>query len=160
MIHIIFFSIVFSFDIDSNWCVLMTVRHIFEPKNIALIGASTDPIKLGNVILKNIIDAGYKGKIYPINPKADEVLGLKAYKSILDVPEDVDLAVFIIPSSKGIITFRPKSFFALPIDGTYRSGGRPLIASFAICIIELGEIMHPTSFANSYIVKLISEPTL
>ncbi|MHA1917548.1 MAG: acetate--CoA ligase family protein [Candidatus Ranarchaeia archaeon] len=76
----------------------MTVRHIFEPKNIAVIGASTDPIKLGNVILKNIIDAGYKGKIYPINPKSDEVLGLKVYKSILDVPEDVDLAVFIIPS--------------------------------------------------------------
>jgi acetyl coenzyme A synthetase (ADP forming)-like protein len=75
----------------------MTIKHIFEPKSIAVIGASTDPLKLGYVILKNIIDAEFKGDLYPVNPKADEILGLKVYKSILEVPTHVDLAVFVIP---------------------------------------------------------------
>ncbi len=63
-----------------------------------MIGASTDPQKLGYKILENILKAGFKGKIYPINPKAEEVQGLKAYPSILEVPEDVEFAIFIIPA--------------------------------------------------------------
>ncbi|MHA1470352.1 MAG: CoA-binding protein, partial [Candidatus Asgardarchaeia archaeon] len=74
------------------------LSHIFEAKSVAVIGASRNPEKLGYKILKNILDAGYKGKVYPINPKADEILGLKAYPSISEVPGDVDLAVFVIPA--------------------------------------------------------------
>ncbi len=75
------------------------LSYIFEAKSVAVIGASTNPEKLGHKILKNIIDAGYKGKIYPINPKATEILGIKAYPSILEVPEEsVDLVVFVVPA--------------------------------------------------------------
>jgi len=74
------------------------LSHIFEAKSVAVIGASRNPEKLGYKILKNILDAGYKGKVYPINPKADEILGLKAYPSISEVSGDVDLAVFVIPA--------------------------------------------------------------
>ena len=71
---------------------------LFKPKSIAIIGASTKDLSIGNVIIKNLLHYGYKGAIYPINPKAPEVRGLKAYPSIFDVPGDIDLAHVIIPS--------------------------------------------------------------
>lgn len=74
------------------------LRPLFEPKSVAVIGASRDPAKTGHIILKNIIDAGFKGKLYPINPKAGEILGIKAYSSLKEVPDDIDLAVFVIPA--------------------------------------------------------------
>ncbi len=74
------------------------LRKMFYPESVAVIGASADPRKLGHTILKNIIDGGFSGKIYPINPKGGEILGLKVYQSIIDVQDDVDLAVIIIPA--------------------------------------------------------------
>ncbi|MEO1784161.1 acetate--CoA ligase family protein [Thermodesulfobium sp. 4217-1] len=70
----------------------------FKPKSIAIIGASSEEKKLGYAVLKNVIDGGYNGNIYPINPKSDSILGYKCYKSVLDIPEDIELAVFVIPS--------------------------------------------------------------
>ncbi len=70
----------------------------FKPRSVAVVGASSNPKKDGNIILQNIINSDFSGDIYPINPGADEVLGLKAYPSVKDVPGDVDLAVFIIPA--------------------------------------------------------------
>lgn len=70
---------------------------LFKPKSIALIGASIKELSIGNVITKNLLRYHYSGPIYPINPNAEEVRGLKAYKSILDVPGKVDLAHIIIP---------------------------------------------------------------
>lgn len=70
---------------------------IFKPKAIAIIGASTKELSIGNVIIKNLIHYKFPGPVYPINPKSDEVRGIKAYKSILDVPGDVDLAHIAIP---------------------------------------------------------------
>lgn len=71
----------------------------FEPASVAVIGASTDPEKLGHAVLKNLVEGGYAkfGKIFPINPKAKEILGYEAYPSVLDVPEGIDLAVIVIP---------------------------------------------------------------
>ena len=71
---------------------------IFEPQSIAIVGASREEGKTGNIVMKNIIDAGYSKPIYPINPKADEILGKKAYPSLDSVPGSVDLAVIIVPS--------------------------------------------------------------
>jgi len=71
---------------------------LFYPKSIAVIGASTKPKTCGNDILKNLLDTFKGGPVYPINPKAPEVLGVKAYASIKDVPGDVDLAVIVVPS--------------------------------------------------------------
>ncbi len=70
---------------------------LFKPKAVALIGASIKELSIGNVITKNLLRYKYAGPIYPINPKADKVRGLKAYKSILDVPGEVDLAHIVIP---------------------------------------------------------------
>jgi len=69
------------------------------PKAVAVIGASRDKEKLGYGVLSNIIEHGYPGKVYPINPKTDEILGLKCYPSVLDVPDPIDLAVIVIPSN-------------------------------------------------------------
>jgi len=69
----------------------------FKPKSIAVIGATRDVKGLGGSVLKNIVDAGYPGPIYPINPKATEILGRKVYPTVLDVPEEVDLAVVTTP---------------------------------------------------------------
>ena len=72
--------------------------RLFNPDAVAVIGASQDPHKVGYALLNNMIRFGYAGKIYPINPKADEILGHKAYKSIFEVPGQIDLAVVSVPA--------------------------------------------------------------
>jgi len=71
---------------------------ILKPKSVAVIGASTSPDKIGYEILKNILDSGFKGSVYPINPKADVILDLSCHKSVKDIAEPPDLAVVIIPA--------------------------------------------------------------
>ncbi|MCB2146083.1 MAG: acetate--CoA ligase family protein [Deltaproteobacteria bacterium] len=71
---------------------------LFNPKGVAVIGASGKELHIGNRVIKNLLDFGYQGGIYPINPKADEIRGIKAYKSILDVPGQVDVAHMVIPA--------------------------------------------------------------
>jgi len=73
------------------------ISYFFDPKSIAVIGASATAGKVGNTVLNNIIKSGYEGKIYPINPSTAEILGHKAYKSVIDVPDAIDLAIFVIP---------------------------------------------------------------
>lgn len=75
-----------------------TLDSLFRPKSVAVIGASTKELSIGNRIVKNLIDFGFKGSIYPISLKADEIQGIEAYKSILDVPSDVDVVHMVIPS--------------------------------------------------------------
>jgi acetyl coenzyme A synthetase (ADP forming)-like protein len=69
----------------------------FKPESVAVIGASRDPEKLGYAVVSNLKEAGFRGRIYPINPKADEILDLEVYPSVLDVPDSIDLAVIVIP---------------------------------------------------------------
>ncbi len=71
---------------------------LFRPKAVAVIGASSKQLHIGNRIIKNLLDFGYTGSIYPINPKANEIRGVRAYKSILDVPTDVDVVHMVIPA--------------------------------------------------------------
>lgn len=72
--------------------------NFFRPKSIAVIGASRTPGKVGYDILKNIIQYGFDGKVYPINPGASEILGKKTFPTIIDVPENIDLAVIVVPA--------------------------------------------------------------
>ncbi len=74
------------------------MRRVMKPKAIAVVGASAEAGKIGNSVMKNLINGGYEGEIYPINPKADEIMGRKAYKSVSDIPGQVDVAVFTIPA--------------------------------------------------------------
>src|SRR5512136_1431371 len=69
-----------------------------QPKGVAVVGASPSPGKLGHAVLQNVIQYGYTGHIYPINPTAREILGLPAYPSVLDIPGPVDLAVVLVPA--------------------------------------------------------------
>lgn len=71
---------------------------VFKPKSVAMIGASGSPGKLGYDILYNLINAGFEGPIYPVNPKADQILGLPVYKDIASTPSSPELAVIVIPS--------------------------------------------------------------
>jgi acetyl coenzyme A synthetase (ADP forming)-like protein len=78
--------------------ILGTMKRIFHPKSVAVIGASSEDGKIGNSVMKNLISGGFGGAIYPVHPKADEILGKKVYASVLDIPGEVDLAVFAIPA--------------------------------------------------------------
>jgi len=73
------------------------MEKLFNPKSVAVIGASSNQGKVGYSVLNNIKKDGFKGKVYPINPKSDEILGFKAYKSVKDVPDPIELAVMVIP---------------------------------------------------------------
>jgi len=75
------------------------MERIFTPRSIAFIGASNNLGKWGGIILHNLIDGGYQGGIYPVNPRDGEVQGLRAYRRVSDVPGEVDLALFTIPAA-------------------------------------------------------------
>jgi acetyl coenzyme A synthetase (ADP forming)-like protein len=78
--------------------ILVAMNRIFHPRSVAVIGASAEDGKIGNSVMKNLINGGYAGAIYPVHPKAEEILGKKVFKSVLDIPGEVDLAVFAIPA--------------------------------------------------------------
>jgi len=78
--------------------ILRAMNRIMKPDSVAVIGASPEDGKIGNSVMKNLVDGGYRGAIYPINPRAGEVLGLRAYRSVTEVPGDIDIAVFAIPA--------------------------------------------------------------
>ncbi len=78
--------------------VVAQMNRIMKPEAVAVIGASAENGKIGNSVMKNLINGGYQGHIYPIHPSAESILGHKAYKSVKDVPGEIDLAVFAIPA--------------------------------------------------------------
>ncbi|HYM01318.1 MAG TPA: acetate--CoA ligase family protein, partial [Stellaceae bacterium] len=78
--------------------IVRQMNRIMKPDAVAVIGASSEDGKIGNSVMKNLINGGYQGTIYPIHPKADEIMGRKAYKSVKDVPGVIDVAVFAIPA--------------------------------------------------------------
>lgn len=82
----------------SSGNALRPLEAIFYPKSIAVIGASRQPGSVGQSLLANLIDSRFQGIIYPVNPKAEGVLGIKAYPSVLEIPDDVDLAVIVVPN--------------------------------------------------------------
>ena len=78
--------------------IVRQMNRIMKPDAVAVIGASSEDGKIGNSVMKNLINGGYQGAIYPIHPSATEILGRKAYKSVKDVPGTIDVAVFAIPA--------------------------------------------------------------
>ncbi|MEV0596122.1 acetate--CoA ligase family protein [Nonomuraea cavernae] len=106
--------------------ILAKMNRIFKPRSVAVIGASAEEGKIGNSVMRNLINGGYQGRIFPINPKAPEIMGLPAYKSVSDVPYDVDVAVFAIPAK----------FVASALEEVGRKGAA-------------GAIMIPSGFAET-----------
>ena len=78
--------------------VTLNLDKIFNPKSIAVIGASDEDGSVGYALMKNFMDAKFEGKIFPVNIRKSEVLGLKAFPSVGQIPESIDLAVIATPS--------------------------------------------------------------
>jgi acetyl coenzyme A synthetase (ADP forming)-like protein len=72
--------------------------YFFRPRGVAIIGASRDPHKLGYGVVRNLVEYGFQGNIYPVNPVANEILGNKCYASIAEIPDPVDLAIVVVPA--------------------------------------------------------------
>jgi len=75
------------------------LTYLFNPRHVAVIGASHHEGKIGHTVLNNIVSSGYKGKIYPVNPKGGKILGLKVYESIFSIEGEIDLAIVVVPAS-------------------------------------------------------------
>ena len=78
--------------------IVAQMNRIMRPKALAVIGASAEDGKIGNSVMKNLINGGYRGRIYPIHPTAERIMGYQAYKSVKEVPDPIDTAVFAIPA--------------------------------------------------------------
>ncbi|MEK6894885.1 MAG: CoA-binding protein [Nanoarchaeota archaeon] len=78
--------------------MVLMLDNFFKPTSVAIIGASRNPAKIGHVIMKNMVDGGFHGKVFPINPEAKEILGYRVYKTVTSVNENIDLAIISVPS--------------------------------------------------------------
>lgn len=105
----------------------MSLDPIFKPESVAVVGASRTEGKLGYTVLKNIKE-GFRGRIYPVNPKADEILGLKCYSSVDEIPDRIDLAVILVPYSSVMDAVRSSAKKGargfVVISGGFREAGR------------------------------------
>lgn len=81
---------------DGNLKANSNLDSLFYPSSLSVVGASSKSDTIGNIMLQNFIDFGFSGKIYPVNPKYEEISGLKTYPSVTDVPEKIDLAVIVV----------------------------------------------------------------
>ena len=82
------------------------MEAIFKPKAVAIIGASDNPGKLGSHVMRSLIEGRYPGKIFPVNPGKEEILGIKAYPSLLRIPESIDLSTIVLPAESVPKTFQ------------------------------------------------------
>jgi acetyl coenzyme A synthetase (ADP forming)-like protein len=76
----------------------MDLEAFFKPRSVAVVGASREPRKFGHVIFKNFVESEFRGNAYPVNPKADNILGLRTYANIREIPGEVDLAIIAVPA--------------------------------------------------------------
>src|SRR5690606_5560980 len=77
-----------------------SVHNLLHPRSVAVIGASTDPTKIGYAVLTNLLGADFSGPVYPVNAEHASVRGVRAYRSVLDIPDPVDLAVVAVPADQ------------------------------------------------------------
>ena len=78
--------------------VVDKLQYALNPKTIAVVGASRYSTKVGYKVVDGLLTWGYKGKIYPVNPRADKVAGFTAYKTVKDIPDEIDLAFLAVPA--------------------------------------------------------------
>jgi acyl-CoA synthetase (NDP forming) len=79
---------------------LTAIDSIFNPRSVAVIGASDNPGKLGSHVMRSLIEGKYPGKIYPVNPGKDEIMGVKTYPSLIRVPDTIDLSIVVLPADQ------------------------------------------------------------
>jgi acyl-CoA synthetase (NDP forming)/RimJ/RimL family protein N-acetyltransferase len=87
-------------DTREKLAVAASLAPVFQPATVAVVGASRDPDSLGHQLLRHIVDGGFQGTVYPVNPSARAVAGVRAFASLRDIPEQVDLAVIAVPAGE------------------------------------------------------------
>jgi acetyltransferase len=132
---------VYTVDIDKQ----KVIDVLFNPKSIAVIGASETPGKLGNSVVKNLIESGYidVGRIYPVNPKGGEILGLKVYRNISEIGTEVDVAVIVIPAK-----------YVLPV---VEECGQKGVKALVIITAGFKEIGHEGQEAEKKLLEIARE---
>ena len=104
------------------------ISRLFWARSVAVVGASSNPAKLGHEILANIVSGGYEGEVYPVNPKADEILGLQVYPTVSEIPANLDLVVVVVPARFVPGTLREAvgkgATAGIIISGGFRESGR------------------------------------
>lgn len=106
----------------------MKFSQFFCPKTVAIIGAAREETKVGHTIVDNILNSGYKGKIYLVNPNADEIHNIKCHKSVLDINDNIDLALIVIPSKYVLNALddcsKKNTKFAIIISAGFKETGK------------------------------------
>lgn len=88
-----------SYEGRAHEASVSAVRGFLKPASVAVVGASRNPASIGGALIENLQHGGFKGRVYPVNPRAREIDGARAYGSVLELPEPVDLAVVAVPAA-------------------------------------------------------------
>ena len=136
---------------DKKWDAM---NVIFNPRAVAVIGASDNPGKLGSHVMRSLTEGEYPGKIFPVNPGKDEILGIRTYPSLLKVPETVDLSIIVLPAEqvpKIITECKEKSVKGIVL----------ITAGFKEIEDKRGEMLQReiTELANQFGIKIIGPNT-
>ena len=136
---------------DKKWEGL---NAIFNPRAVAVIGASDNPGKLGSHVMRSLTEGEYPGKIFPVNPGKDEILGIRTYPSLLKVPETVDLSIIVLPAEQV-----PKIITECKEKGV--KGIVLITAGFKEIEDKRGEMLQReiTELANRFEIKIIGPNT-
>jgi len=118
------------------------VRSLFEPESVAVVGATEDPEKPGYLLLRNLIDLGYRGKIYPVNRSRETVLGLKCYHRVNEIPGEVETAIIIVPARE--------------VPKTMEDCGEKKVRSVIICSSGFGEAGREGAKLEREIIEIAS----
>ena len=136
---------------DKKWDAM---NVIFNPRAVAVIGASDNPGKLGSHVMRSLTEGEYPGKIFPVNPGKDEILGIRTYPSLLKVPETVDLSIIVLPAEQV-----PKIITECKEKGV--KGIVLITAGFKEIEDKRGEMLQReiTELANQFGIKIIGPNT-
>jgi acyl-CoA synthetase (NDP forming) len=127
---------------------------LFKPRAVAVIGASDNPGKLGSHVMRSLTEGGYQGRIYPVNPGKNEIMGVKTYPSLLQIPESVDLSMIVLPAEQV-----PKTVIECGEKGV--KGIVLITAGFREIEDRRGEVLQSetTNLANQFGIKVIGPNT-
>jgi acetyl-CoA synthetase (ADP-forming) len=130
------------------------MEALFKPSAVAVIGASDNPGKLGSHVMRSLKDGGYPGRIYPVNPGKNEIMGIKTYPSLLQIPESVDLSIIVLPAEQV-----PKTVIECGEKGV--KGIVLITAGFKEIEDQRGEALQSetTKLSNQFGIKVIGPNT-
>lgn len=118
----------------------VSLRRMLWARSVAVVGASADPGKFGNVLLKSLITGGFAGEIYPVNPRADVIHGLQCYARVADIPSDIDLAVIIVPAAAVLDVVEQASAKGAAgvfvLSGGFKESGKPELEEALIAAVR------------------------